>query len=107
VWEVATIAPDLKAAVPYYGPLRPELADKLPQINAAVLAFYGALDTRITSQSTDVEARLKAAGKTVQIKVEEGAMHAFFNDTGTAYNKTAADDAWVLTLAWFRKYLTA
>ena len=107
VWEVAVIAPDLKAAVPYYGPLRAEVMDKLPQTNAAVLALYGALDTRITSQGPDIEAKLKAAGKTVQIKVEEGANHAFFNDTGTAYNKTAADDAWVLTLAWFRKYLAA
>jgi carboxymethylenebutenolidase len=107
VWEVAVIAPDLKAAVPYYGPIRAEVLDKLPQTNAAVLAFYGALDTRITSQSPDVEAKLKAAGKTVQIKVEENAAHAFFNDTGASYNKAAADDAWVLTLAWFRKYLTA
>ena len=36
-----------------------------------------------------------------------GAMHAFFNDTKTAYNQAAATDAWMRAVAWFREYLPA
>ncbi|HEY7270979.1 MAG TPA: dienelactone hydrolase family protein, partial [Dehalococcoidia bacterium] len=59
-----------------------------------------------TPQAPQVEERLKAANKTYQIKIYDGANHAFFNDTGGAYNADAAKDAWTQTLAWFRKYLT-
>ncbi|HLF71777.1 MAG TPA: dienelactone hydrolase family protein [Dehalococcoidia bacterium] len=104
-WELAVASPDVKAAVPYYGSCRPK--DQLAQTNAAVLAIYGGNDTRITGESADVEQRLRAANKTVQIKVYPGANHAFFNDTGSAYNAEAAADAWRLTLDWFRRYLTA
>ena len=69
--------------------------------------MYGGADTRVTSQSPQVEERLKGAGKTYEIKIYEGASHAFFNDTGASYNANAAQEAWPLTLAWFRKYLTA
>ncbi len=106
-WELALASPDLKAAVPYYGSLRQPLFDQLGQTRAAVLAIYGGNDTRITSQSPQVEERLKAAGKTVEIKIYAGANHAFFNDTLGSYNADAAKDAWPLTLGWFRKYLTA
>ena len=64
VWEVSVISPDLKASVPYYGPIRPAVLDKLPQVSGAVLAIYGGADTRITGQGADVEAKLKAANKT-------------------------------------------
>jgi carboxymethylenebutenolidase len=103
VWETAIASPDIKAAVPYYGPLR--LPDPLSKTNAAVLAIYGGNDTRITSQAPNAEEKLKAPGKTVEIKVYPGANHAFFNDTGTSYNAEAASQAWPATLAWFRKYL--
>jgi carboxymethylenebutenolidase len=102
-FELLIASPDIKAAAPYYGMVRQ--MDKLAQTNAAVLAIYGGADTRVTSQSPMVEEKLKAAGKTYQIKIYEGAMHAFFNDTGGSYNADAAKDAWQLTLGWFRKYL--
>ena len=41
----------------------------------------------------------------IETKVYPNVNHAFFNDTGGAYNKEAADEAWKDTLAWFRKYL--
>jgi carboxymethylenebutenolidase len=103
--ELAVSSPDIKAAVPYYGVMR--MPERLPQTNAAILAMYGSTDTRVTSTAPDVEQRLKAAGKTVQIKIYEGAGHAFFNDTRPqVYNEAAAKDAWDQTLAWFRRYLT-
>jgi len=108
-WEGLAQSPDAKAAVPYYGalPFRDSEMSNLMKVNAAVLAIFGALDTRVTTMGMDAIAKLKAAGKNIETKVEDNANHAFFNDTGASYNPTAAADAWVQTLAWFRKYLTA
>ncbi len=102
-WETAIASPDVRAAVPYYGMVR--LLDQLPNTRAAVLAIYGGNDTRVTSQSTDVQQRLKAAGKTIEVLIEPGAGHAFFNDQKPSYNADAAQDAWQHTIAWFRQYL--
>ena len=135
-WELAVASADLKAAVPYYGTASGVL-DRLVQLQrqtlqavvrgqvhrlhagrlqtlvgghsqqAAVLVVYGGSDTRITGERPQVEERLRAAGKTYEIKVYDGAGHAFFNDTGASYNATAAADAWQSTLAWFRRHLPA
>jgi carboxymethylenebutenolidase len=102
-WRMATVRPDLKAAVPYYGP-NPPLED-VPKIEAAVLGIYGERDTRITGQVPPLEEALQQAGVTYEIKIYEGAEHAFHNDTGARYNPEAAKDAWEQTLAWFEKYL--
>ena len=104
-WELAVASPEIKAAVPYYGTTQ-RVIDKLGQTNAAVLAMYGSLDRSITPQAAATEEKLKAANKTYQIKIYDGANHAFFNDTGGSYNADAAKDAWQLTLGWFRKYLS-
>ena len=50
-------------------------------------------------------ARICAAGRTLKVNIYPGANHAFFNDTGGAYNETAALAAWRDTLAWFATYL--
>ena len=102
-WRMATARADLKAAVPYYGP-NPPLED-VPEIHAAVLGIYGQLDTRITGQVPALEEALKKARVTYEIKIYEGAEHAFHNDTGARYNPEAAKDAWEQTLAWFEKHL--
>lgn len=104
-WRVAAKTPDLKAAVPFYGP-HPVAAD-LAGITAPILAMYGANDTRINAGIEATEAALKAAGKTYEKTIYPGAGHAFFNDTGQNYNADAAKDAWVKMLAWFDKYLKA
>jgi carboxymethylenebutenolidase len=102
-WRLATKRPDLKAAVPFYGP-NPPLED-VPNIKAAVLAFYGGKDTRITSGEPQIEDAMKKAGITYEVKIYPDANHAFHNDTGANYNPDAASDAWEKTLAWFGKYL--
>ena len=102
-WRLATEAPELKAAVPFYGPA-PDAA-KVPNIKAAVLALYGGLDQRINAGIPALEAALKAAKITYKIKIYDGANHAFNNDTGPNYNKEAANDAWSMTLDWFKTYL--
>jgi carboxymethylenebutenolidase len=98
VWRLATKQGDLKAAVPFYGP-NPPLEDVL-NIKAAVLGIYGSLDSRITGGVPELEEALKNAGVTYEIKIYDGAEHAFHNDTGPRYNPEAAKDVWEKTLAW-------
>jgi carboxymethylenebutenolidase len=102
-WLVAEGMPELKAAVPFYGP--PPPADQVPDIQAAVLAIYGGLDSRITSSEPAMEAAMQQANKVFDKMIYPDADHAFFNDTGTRFNAAAAQDAWGKTLAWFEKYL--
>lgn len=99
-FESAIASPEVKAAVPYYGICR--LIDQLGTTKAAVLAIYGSLDNRVTSQAERVKAELAKTGRPSGVQVYDGANHAFFNDTGGNYNATAAADAWTKTLAWFR-----
>ena len=104
VWRLlAAGEPQLAAAVPFYGPL-PENPD-FSGSKAAVLAFYGALDNRVTSTKDAAKAALDKAGLVNEIVVQPDADHAFFNDTGPRYNPAAAADAWSKTLDWFSKYV--
>jgi carboxymethylenebutenolidase len=102
-WLVATMAPELKAAVPFYGPHPP--LDQVPNIQAAVLAMYGEDDTRINAGIPAIEPAMQQNGKTFEKIIYPGAGHAFHNDTGSRYNADAAADAWGKTLAWFEKYV--
>jgi carboxymethylenebutenolidase len=102
-WMAATRLPALRAAVPFYGPI-PPLAD-VPNIQAAVLGIYGALDQRINAGIPDIEQAMKANNKVFEKIIYPNASHAFHNDTGPNYNAEAAADAWAKTLAWFDKYL--
>lgn len=104
-WRVATKTPELRAAVPFYGPA-PNVAD-VPGIQAAVLAIYGGLDERINAGIPEIEAAMQQNNKTFQKQIYEGANHAFHNDTGRNYNPEAAKDAWAKTLAWFEQYVKA
>lgn len=105
VWRFITQSPELAAAAPFYGP-NPPLED-VAKIKAAVLAVYGELDVRINAGIPAVREAMQKAGVVHEIHIYPGAGHAFFNDTGQAYNKTAADDAWRRVLAWFGRYLKA
>lgn len=103
VWRLATRSPELRAAVPYYGP-NPPLED-VPRIKAAVLAIYGERDQRINQGIPALRDALQAAGVIHEIVIYPGADHAFFNDTGTRYHPQAARQAWERTLEWLRRYL--
>ena len=102
-WRLATKEPKMSAVVAFYGP-NPLLED-VPNIQAAVLGIYGEEDQRIMSQEPEPEEVLANADKTYEMKVFEGANHAFFNDTGERFDPQAARDAWAYTLDWFNKYL--
>jgi hypothetical protein len=102
-WLVATKAPELKAAVPYYGPI-PPLGD-VPGIKAAVLALYGGEDQRINAGIPAIEEAMAKNNKLFAKVVYPGAAHAFHNDTGRNYNPEAAVDAWKRTLDWFATHV--
>jgi carboxymethylenebutenolidase len=105
VWQLlASGTQELSAAVPFYGPL-PDNPDFAGSKRAAVLALYGALDTRVTSSEAAAKAALDRADLINDIVVEPNADHAFFNDTGPRYNAAAAADAWGRVLDWFGHHL--
>jgi carboxymethylenebutenolidase len=105
VWQLlASGEPQLAVAVPFYGPL-PDGADFSGSKDAAVLAFYGSEDARVTGTKDAAKAALDKAGLVNQLVVEQGANHAFFNDTGDRYDPKAAADAWQKVQDWFAKYL--
>jgi carboxymethylenebutenolidase len=102
-WLMATKMPELKAAVPFYGP-HPPLED-VPNIQAAVLAIYGERDQRINAGIPAIEEAMQQNNKTFEKIIYPNADHAFHNDTGQRYNPEAARDAWARTLEWFGRYL--
>jgi carboxymethylenebutenolidase len=102
--QVAVNAPDLSAAVPYYG--RQPASEDVPKIKAALLCHYAGRDERINQGIPAFEAALKAAKIAYQIQVYEGAQHAFNNDTNSdRYHKEAAELAWKRTITFFKEKL--
>lgn len=102
--QVAVNAPDLSAAVPYYG--RQPASEDVPKIKAALLCHYAGRDERINRGVPAFEAALKAAKIEYQIHVYEGAQHAFNNDANPdRYHKEAAELAWKRTIAFFKAKL--
>ncbi len=102
-WQMATKMPELRAAVPFYGPQPP--VEDVPGIQAAVLAFYGGKDTRIDAGIPAIEEAMKMNNKIFEKVIYPEADHAFHNNTGPRYNPEAAEDAWARTLAWLKQYL--
>lgn len=102
--HVAVNAPDLSAAVPYYG--RQPAPEDVPKIKAAMLIHYAGDDQRINAGIEAFEKALKAASVDYQIFVYEGAKHAFNNDSNPGrYHKEAAGLAWERTISFFRSKL--
>ena len=101
----ATISPELKAGVAYYG-AQPQASD-VPNIKAALMLHYAGLDDRINAGIDAYRKELQAGGKTFEIFVYDGVNHAFNNDTSAArYDKKAADLAWGRTVEFLKKYVS-
>jgi carboxymethylenebutenolidase len=105
----------IKAAVPWYGQLKPAKTagvrtftpiEAAAQINAPVLGLYGETDAGIpVADVKEMEAALKAAGKTAEFVLYKDAPHAFYADYRPSYRAEAAKDAWARCIAWFNQYL--
>jgi carboxymethylenebutenolidase len=112
VWHYSTHNADLKAGVAFYGTLidKNDAAPKnsielAPDVKEPVLGLYGAEDAGIKAdQVKDMEAALKAAGKTAEFHIYPGAPHGFHADYRPSYRKDAAEDGWNQMIAWFKKY---
>lgn len=94
---------ELSGAAVYYG-MSPA-PEKAAKIACPMIGFYGSTDQRINASIPAFEGAMKAAGKTYEPHIYEGASHAFFNDDGPSYNLAAARDAFARTLAFFAKNL--
>lgn len=104
VWRLLDAGePRLDAAVPFYGPL-PDGADFSGE-NAAVLAIYAELDSRVNASRDAARSALEAANLEHEIVTFPGVDHAFFNDTGGRHNAEAAQQAYVRVLLWFERHL--
>jgi len=102
--QVAVNAPDLNAAVPYYGS-QPAIED-VAKIKAPIMAHYAGNDERINAGIAAFEDALKLNGKEYQIFMYEGAGHAFNNDSNPErYNEQAAKLAWERTIKFFKEKL--
>jgi len=92
----------LKAIAPFYGgnPRPLEVVERA----CPVVGSYPEKDfTASAGKALDEE--LDKHRIEHDIKVYPNARHSFFNDTGRAYDKQAADDAWSRVLAFFGKHL--
>jgi len=71
-----------------------------------VLGLYGEEDLGIpVADVKEMEAALKAAGKTAEFVIYPGAPHAFYADYRPSYRADAAKDAWGTLHRVFSKYL--
>ena len=104
---LATEEPALAAAVAYYG-APPTDAAALARIKAPVLGNYGAEDQGPSpAQVKAFEEAMKKAGKPIDVKIYEGAGHAFanVNNPWKGYRAEAAKDAWARSTAFLAKNL--
>ena len=104
---LATEEPKLAAAVAYYG-APPTDAAAIARIQAPILGNFGGEDKGPSpDQVKAFEAALKKAGKSADIKIYEGAGHAFanVNNPWGGYREAAAKDASSRTVAFFAQHL--
>lgn len=115
---LAACSLDLQAAVDCYGALvvgeAPEglpwkvgpIVHLTPQLSCPLLGLFGNDDKLPTPEHVDeLEAALKAAGKTYEFHRYDGAGHAFFSVNRPSYRVEAAMDGWGKILTWYGKYL--
>jgi carboxymethylenebutenolidase len=102
-FQVSTILP-FSASVIFYG-ANPKPIEFISKINGPVLALYAGEDTMVNAGiATLVDSMLKYK-KTFAMKIYKGVQHAFFNEVSAPYDKSAAEDAWQMALAFFNRYL--
>jgi carboxymethylenebutenolidase len=110
----AALTVPLGCAISYYGggiapsPMFPNLIDRLKDLKAPTLYFWGGLDAHIGPDAVHaVEAALSAAKKDYVNVVLSAADHGFFCDARASYNPVAAKEAWSLTLEFLKLHLAS
>ena len=110
VFNHAIFYPDVNAVVSYYGTTpvsSDQLKARLNVIKAPVLGLYGENDARVNATIAPMDSAAKAHSITYQHHIFAGAGHGFLRaqDGANGANLKAAQEAWPLTISWFRRYL--
>jgi carboxymethylenebutenolidase len=105
---LAVVEPRLRAVAMNYGKLV-TAPQKIEAIHAALLGNFAGQDRGIAPADVQAfAATLKADGKDADIKVYDGAKHAFMNPNNQpSYDDAAARDAWSRIDTFFARTLTA
>src|SRR5581483_7441250 len=104
--QLAVHEPKLAACVVNYGAMPTDAGD-IQKIKAPVLGNFGAEDQGIPPSAVEkFEKAMQAANKPIDVKIYEGAGHAFENPNNKlGYRPEAAEDAWSRTLSFLEKTL--
>jgi carboxymethylenebutenolidase len=102
-FQLATTG-EIQAAVVFYGQ-SPMPIEAVERIGIPVLAFYAGEDASLNAGLPELIQAVVKYKKGIELKIYEGTMHAFFNDTRRSYNREAAEDAWVRAVSFFKKNL--
>ncbi len=103
-FQLATLDPELKAAVINYGRVSGDPV-LLKKINAAVLGIFGGKD-RLTESIPAFEQQMKTLGKAIDVHIYPDAGHAFQNpENKTGYRADDAADAWKRTVDFLQQKL--
>jgi carboxymethylenebutenolidase len=115
---LTALSVDVDAAVDCYGafvtgtppegfPLRvTPLADRAAELRCPLLGLFGNEDQFPSPEQVDeLEAVLRAEGKTYEFHRYDGAGHAFFNVDRPSYRAEAAVDGWQRVFEWFGRYV--
>ncbi len=104
--QLAIHEPRLAACVLNYGAMPTDPAD-IQKITAPVLGNFGAEDRGITPENVRAfEKAMKADGKSIDVKIYDGAGHAFENPNNKdGYRPDATADAWSRITAFYAKTL--
>jgi carboxymethylenebutenolidase len=109
-WLAAERFGGFKAAVAWYGPLKPSPRfgkaaaplQLVKDLKCPVLGLYGGKDQGIShADIEEMRAALKAAGKPGEIVVYPQAQHGFLADYRPSYDAAAGADGWKRMLAFF------
>lgn len=98
-------APDLGAAVVYYGQaIDPK---SVPLVRAPVLGNYAGKDARVNTTIPPTDSAFKAQNKIFEYRIYDGAGHGFARaqTLENGANLKAIQAAWPATIGWFRHYL--
>jgi carboxymethylenebutenolidase len=103
-FNYAAHQPKLNAAAVYYGTAPKEKA-ALEKVACPVAGFYGGNDARVTATVEPTDKTMKELDKPFVAHVYDGAGHGFLRQQSSDANKTAAQQAWPETVAFFKKNL--
>lgn len=114
-WLYSAHNPQVKAGVAWYGRLASPVTANNPkhpvdiagELKAQVLGLYGGADQGIPLETVEkmrtALAQGSEAARRSEIRVYDGAPHAFHADYRPSYRKPEADDGWERMLAWFKR----